>query len=402
MKVKGLLGVLGTLCIATCAVGFTSCGESHTHDFTAKKITKYYLVEDQGTHGCENEKEYYYACKTEGCEEKSTEKFSYHYTEKSNQVVKDGGSCTKKMQYYYTCAECSGHGEEYYEWDFAHTYDEKGDCTQEGCDAHVSLGLEFGYIEDKQESNVFYYGVTGMGTCTDTDIVIPFQNDGEKVVAIGALAFQGNKSITSVKFGENVTYVVDNAFKGCTALKEVTFAENNSLSVLGDYVFQGCSSLETVSFPDTLKSYSSYLFAECYRLKDFVIKETVNSIGAETFRNCDSLTEIVIPDNLSSIGVSAFKDCDALTIYSSKLKRRPNWSVKWNSTDCPVVWSSNETEVANDENVYAVVDGVRYAFKDGKATVVRQSKSTTIEKIPSKVSYKGTEYTVSSIAKQAF
>ena len=56
-------------------------------------------------------------------------------------------------------------------------------------------------------------------------VVIPNTIEGKRVRFIGAKAFEGNRSIFSVKLPENLTRIESDAFKDCTELKVVLFQD---------------------------------------------------------------------------------------------------------------------------------------------------------------------------------
>lgn len=64
--------------------------------------------------------------------------------------------------------------------------------------------------------------VDGIGTCTDTDLVIPSTSpDGDSVTGIGEQAFEVCTSLTSVIIPDSVTSVAYEAFCGCSSLEYV-------------------------------------------------------------------------------------------------------------------------------------------------------------------------------------
>ena len=89
-----------------------------------------------------------------------------------------------------------------------------------------------------------------------------------------------------------VKEICENAFRGCTSLTSVTFAENSQLE----------------------------------------------SIGEHAFANCTSLTSIYIPNSVTFIDYGAFYGCISLTIYCEASSEPSGWSWNWNSSDRPVVW----------------------------------------------------------------
>ena len=55
------------------------------------------------------------------------------------------------------------------------------------------------------------YTVSGIGTCTDTEILIPTTYNGLPVVSVEASAFLNNTAITSVVLPDGITSIGENA-----------------------------------------------------------------------------------------------------------------------------------------------------------------------------------------------
>ena len=195
--------------------------------------------------------------------------------------------------------------------------------------------------------------VAGIGTCTDTDIVIPPTSpDGDKVTSIGKEAFRGCDRLTSIKIPSSVTSIGESAFHSCKSLKSVTFAEGSQLTSIGLYVFDQCSSLTSIEIPESVTFISPYrnsLFSGCSSLTEikvaegntcykdidgnlynydgtaliyyaigktdtnFAVPDGVTSILYGAFADCTSLTSIEIPESVTFIGEAAFYDCTSLT-----------------------------------------------------------------------------------------
>ena len=103
-----------------------------------------------------------------------------------------------------------------------------------------------------------------------TDVVIPNNFQGKKVVEVGLQAFDST-DITSVFIPKSILYLNWGAFGNCQRLKEVIFEEGSNLQRCNNVVFWGCSSLEKLDFPETLNkietTMSWYLFNYVHKLK---------------------------------------------------------------------------------------------------------------------------------------
>ena len=117
-----------------------------------------------------------------------------------------------------------------------HTYVDSYTCTVCGETTLESQGLEYTYIE---ENNAYY--VSGIGTCTDNDIVIPYEYNGLPVIGIGSGAFYECVNITSVTLSNNVTFVESSAFQKCYGM--VRFIGGTGLEESTMTPFIGCTKL---------------------------------------------------------------------------------------------------------------------------------------------------------------
>ena len=208
--------------------------------------------------------------------------------------------------------------------------------------AGISKGLAFTSNNDGTCS------VSGIGTCTDTVVRIPYHSlAGDLVTGIAERAFY-DEALTSITIPDSVTSIGEYAFYGCKSLTSVTIG--NSVTSIGISAFFGCTSLTSVyitdlakwcaiSFgyydanplyyarnlylngklvtdlviPDSVTSIGSRAFSDCSGLTSITIPDSVTSIGKYAFQNCTSLTSITIPDSVTSIGSGAFSDCTSLT-----------------------------------------------------------------------------------------
>lgn len=203
----------------------------------------------------------------------------------------------------------------------------------------ASEGLTFAFDESTNG-----YSVTGIGSCTDTDIVIPSQYDGKFVTSIGEYAFSNCVSLENITLPDGLTSIGKWAFQNCASLTSITLSD--SLMNIGERAFSICQSLTSITIPDSVTSIGERAFSGCTNLgitvsennpnycsingvlynKDqtelisahgaiqaIVIPDSVTSIGEWAFEGCQSFESITIPDSVTKIGKGAFSDCQSLT-----------------------------------------------------------------------------------------
>ena len=173
------------------------------------------------------------------------------------------------------------------------------------CGQPASEGLDMVLISEGE------YTVSGIGTCTDTEILIPTTYNGLPVVSVEASAFLNNTAITSVVLPDGITSIGENAFNGCESLTSVTFGKNSQLSSIGPGAFNYCYSLESITIPESVTSIGSEAFNYCCGLRSVTFGENsqLTSIGDYAFLGCYSLESITIPASVTSIGEWAFVEC---------------------------------------------------------------------------------------------
>ena len=102
-----------------------------------------------------------------------------------------------------------------------------------------SKGLEFVSNGDGTCS------VSGIGTCTDTDIEIPPVHNGEIVTGIGKFAFYDCRSLTSISIPDSVTSIGIGAFFKCTGLTSISIPDN--VTSLGKFALKGCTGIKNIA-----------------------------------------------------------------------------------------------------------------------------------------------------------
>ena len=217
------------------------------------------------------------------------------------------------------------------------------------------------------------------------EIILPADYKGENYT-IGADAFKGNTTITSVVIPNSVTSIGNMAFAACSGLTSITIP--NSVTIIGEYAFYNCTGLTSITIPNSVTSIESYAFEGTawynnqpdgvvyagkvlYKYKgtmpsnrSITIKDETLGIAGGAFYNCSDLTSITIPNSVTSIGDGAFSGCTGLktvinfsnltfsegsedygrvACYADKVYNVPNGSI-----ESDYVWYKN-----NNKNILA-------------------------------------------------
>ena len=231
-----------------------------------------------------------------------------------------------------------------------------------------SENLAYSLSEDNK-----YYSVTGIGSCTDSNVVIPSTYEGLPVKVIERGAFANNETMQSIVLADSITTIYDEAFAYCKNLNSVTIPD--SLTYIHPYVFNTCSNLTDVHVV-SLEAWCNILFANEYSsplryadnfyvnnelLTELVIPESISTIQSYAFFGYSKLTSVVFHNGVTEIKADAFKYCSKLTdvyapdfsswlaisfknSYSNPLQYAENWYVN----DAPV------TELVIPEGVTSV------------------------------------------------
>ena len=151
-----------------------------------------------------------------------------------------------------------------------------------------TIGLKYSFQDG-------FFVVNGLGTATDTDIVIPSTICNIPVQQIESTAFKDCENLTSVTISDNVTRIGNEAFYGCTKLTSVTIG--NNITNIGYWAFFGCSSLKSVVIPASVTHIGIGAFVNCTNLTDIYYKGTEEEWNAISMEDGDVPTNATIHYN---------------------------------------------------------------------------------------------------------
>ncbi len=217
----------------------------------------------------------------------------------------------------------------------AETKSPSTDTKDEETEPESKESLEFELSSDGKS-----YIVTGIGTVTDSDIVIPNTYKGLPVTAIDDDAFHPVEN-DLLPLGGDLSAVND------TVLTSVIISEG--ITSIGDNAFAWCSSLESVAIPNTVTHIGEAAFTQCESLKMITIPSNVTEISAGLFLGCDSLIRITIEGDITSIGKRAFAFCTSLNAITY-----PGTKTEWNNIEKGNNWdeqSDNYTVICSNGNI---------------------------------------------------
>ena len=135
---------------------------------------------------------------------------------------------------------------------------------------------------------------------------------------IGLKAFYGCTSLQSINLGRSLKTIHAGAFRGCSSLKELEIPDSveniySNQTYTNTETFGYCTSLTSVKIGNSLNAIPDDAFIGCTKLTTLTIGDWVKEIGFRAFYDCTNLQTIVFGSNLKTINAGAFRGCVGLT-----------------------------------------------------------------------------------------
>lgn len=188
--------------------------------------------------------------------------------------------------------------------------------------ANGTVGLAY-------ESNGTAWTCTGVGTATDTDIVISSHICGLPV-KIAMSAFEKNKSLTRVIISNGAISIGDRAFLQCSNLAEILIPD--SIVEAGVSCFNSCNSLTNVVVGSGLTTIPDTFFSSCRVLASVQIKGDVSKMDWGAFYGCKELKRVDLSNctSVPRLQTSAFENTHSTLQIKVPASLYEQWKVATN------------------------------------------------------------------------
>lgn len=218
--------------------------------------------------------------------------------------------------------------------------------------ANMIKAGEWSYLANDDGNAIItcYYG-------SETNVVIPEEIEGNKVIGFLRGTFNNHSALTSVSISEGIIAIGMGAFYECRNLTSISIPQ--SVTLIGTGAFVGCNSLKNISIPPGVTSIEDSTFYGCSSLTSISLPPSVTSIGASAFLDCSSLKKIIIPKSVTKIKKSTDPDEDVFYGCPADL----------------VIWTTKNSYAAK----YAKEQGIKVHYTDTPAQTRPSASSMTVK-----------------------
>lgn len=152
--------------------------------------------------------------------------------------------------------------------------------------------------ETPNNNEIFY-------TSSNSQVVNPYNTEAFEASIVSNI-YSPEKGKGVITFDADITYIGEEAFKGCTTLRSIKLPE--SIRYISQYGFAN-TGLTGISLPAKTYHVGDYSFSGCTQLTEVDLGSVI-IIGSYAFKDC-SLTSVYLPATAESIGNCPFK-CSTL------------------------------------------------------------------------------------------
>ena len=217
-----------------------------------------------------------------------------------------------------------------------------------------------------------------LGCTSLTSVTIP-----DSVTSIGGGAFAWCTSLTGIWVTEGNSHYSSDA-SGVLFSKDKTtlvqypgafaaYAIPDSVTSIGAGAFGGCTSLTSVTIPDSVTSIGGIAFGNCKSLTSVTIPDSVTSIGDGAFASCTSLTDVYYAGSEAqwkAISISSTGNNGLLTanIHYNYVSHTHSYKAVVTAPTCTEKGYTTHTCACGDSYVDTYTDALGHAWDNGKVT----------------------------------
>lgn len=193
--------------------------------------------------------------------------------------------------------------------------------------------------------------------------------------AISSTAYSGMNNLTTIKIGDNVTEIPDDAFYNFKSVKEVIISD--SVKTIGESAFQWCSNIESIKMSKNITCIESDAFYGCYKITEISLPESLKRIESYAFCDCSKLTEITLPKNITYLGYRALPQNLTTLYYNAE-------NLEHSASDFSPFIKTSLTNVIFSDKIKRIPDGLFNGIK----TIESLTLPDSITEIGEKAFYK--------------
>ena len=302
-------------------------------------------------------------------------------------------TCTESGYTTYSCSRECGKTETIVNTNvpIGHLYENSYQCSR--CNYFCKTPSE-GLVFTKNTRTQTYY-VSSIGTCEDSDVVIPYTYNGTPVTGISERALASNDKMVTLTIPSSITELERGAIASCINLTSVEYYGGCNITAMGTSAFYDCSSLKTAEIPEGISTVPAYVFQRCTSLTEVVIHNGITKIETYAFDGCSNLLSVTVGSSVTIIGSKAFTDCKILEIYNlSQLPISTSNTTSYGGigTNALVVRTSTDAPSILDKTD----DGYVFIYYNGTNSLVGYTGDC--EEISLPESYKGGSYAIYAYA----
>lgn len=201
-------------------------------------------------------------------------------------------------------------------------------------------------ITFESDNNLTTIGNDAFGGCTALkELTIPSSVERIGSSAFGAqrssmttLVNEGCTSLTKVTFSKDskLSYLGERAFDDCVSLVSVENFECTKLTEVLTGTFMQCSKLTSIKLPKSVTVLNKWVFARCKNLQPnnvFAEKGSLQKIEQGVFRENHSYDNVVVPKSVTYIGDLCFSQGNSNKIIYLENSDISTLHVNWNVLD---------------------------------------------------------------------